>query len=170
MTISRDLRLSAGTLEKELKKPKGELFKKFQELDKVLLEAKYLVTVGDFVSFSALENNIQPNLMIIDRKVERKEFVFRIPNNYLLLNTINPKGFVTVKAFKAVKESLKLIGTGFRVCLIVCGEEDLLGFPVVLLFPLSTVMLYGQPGEGIVAVKIDNESKNEAKKLLSLFE
>ena len=56
---------------------------------------------------------------------------------------------------------------GFRVALFVDGEEDLLGFPATLLAPSGWFMLYGQPGVGMMLVKIDDRVKREAEDLLN---
>ena len=51
--------------------------------------------------------------------------------------------------------------------IFVRGEEDLATLPVILLAPLGAVVLYGQPDEGVVLVKVTKEKKRE---LRALFE
>ena len=46
------------------------------------------------------------------------------------------------------------------------GEEDLLGFPAVLLAPEDAVVLYGQPDVGIIWVPVTIENKVLARELL----
>jgi uncharacterized protein (UPF0218 family) len=46
------------------------------------------------------------------------------------------------------------------------GEEDLLALPIFALARDQSVVLYGQPLEGIVVVKIDNKLKEKAQDLL----
>ncbi|MHA2213848.1 MAG: DUF359 domain-containing protein, partial [Candidatus Thorarchaeota archaeon] len=50
--------------------------------------------------------------------------------------------------------------------IVVEGEEDLMGFPAVLLAPEDSVMLYGQPGVGIVWVPVNDENRKLARGLL----
>ena len=46
------------------------------------------------------------------------------------------------------------------------GEEDLLTIPAVMEAPLGAVVFYGQPLEGVVAVRVDEESKAGARAIL----
>jgi uncharacterized protein (UPF0218 family) len=46
------------------------------------------------------------------------------------------------------------------------GEEDLMGFPAVLLAPDDSAVLYGQPEVGIVWIPINEENRKIAKDLL----
>jgi uncharacterized protein (UPF0218 family) len=50
--------------------------------------------------------------------------------------------------------------------IMVEGEEDLLGFPAMLLAPIGSVLLYGQPGVGIVWSPVDSDNKALAKSYL----
>jgi len=45
------------------------------------------------------------------------------------------------------------------------GEEDLLTLPAVLFAPLDSVVCYGQPGKGMVLVKVTEEKKRGALKI-----
>jgi len=47
------------------------------------------------------------------------------------------------------------------------AEEDLLAIPVIALAPVSAIIFYGQPGEGIVVVKSDADSKSRNRELLA---
>ncbi|MEM2919607.1 MAG: DUF359 domain-containing protein, partial [Candidatus Nitrosocaldus sp.] len=47
------------------------------------------------------------------------------------------------------------------------GEEDLLGLVVLRLVQDGSIILYGQPLEGMVLLKVDEESKRRLKHLLS---
>jgi uncharacterized protein (UPF0218 family) len=44
--------------------------------------------------------------------------------------------------------------------ILVDGEEDLLGLAVLAFAPDGSVMFYGQPGEGMVAVRIDEQARS----------
>ena len=50
------------------------------------------------------------------------------------------------------------------------GEEDLLVIPVCIYAPENAIILYGQPNEGLVIVKITSEIRNKTQKLLDLME
>ena len=51
--------------------------------------------------------------------------------------------------------------------IIVKGEEDLLVLPVVLFAPEKSVVIYGQPNEGLVIVKVNEEIRNKAKSIMN---
>ncbi|MBM3212057.1 DUF359 domain-containing protein, partial [Candidatus Poribacteria bacterium] len=51
----------------------------------------------------------------------------------------------------------------------VIGEEDLAGVPAILLSPLGTVVLYGQPQQGIVVVEVSEEKKRQLLQLLDRY-
>jgi len=53
---------------------------------------------------------------------------------------------------------------------MVNGEEDLLVLPACIFAPENAIVLYGQPNEGLVIVKITPEIRNKAQSLLDLME
>jgi hypothetical protein len=52
------------------------------------------------------------------------------------------------------------------VQVLVEGEEDLLALPLFAMAPDGSVVLYGQPLEGLVVVRITQAKKNQAKNLM----
>jgi uncharacterized protein (UPF0218 family) len=42
------------------------------------------------------------------------------------------------------------------------GEEDLLTLVAMAVAPLGSFVIYGQPGEGLVVVEVDDAAKNRA--------
>ena len=56
------------------------------------------------------------------------------------------------------------------VRIMVNGEEDLLVLPVCVYAPENSVVMYGQPNQGLVIVKVTPEIRNKAQKLLDLME
>lgn len=71
---------------------------------------------------------------------------------------------VTSEAIREVEAALK--GTS-RSRLIIVGEEDLLVLPCLIFAKDGSLILYGQPGEGLVAVTVDSKSRQEAKGILA---
>ena len=55
------------------------------------------------------------------------------------------------------------------VRITVFGEEDLLVLPVCIHAPDNSIVLYGQPNEGLVLVEITTEIRNKAQTLLDLM-
>ena len=52
------------------------------------------------------------------------------------------------------------------VRILVDGEEDLLVIPVCIHAPDYAIIMYGQPNEGLVVVKINEEIKKKTKSIL----
>ncbi len=168
MNINLDLYVSSRFLDLEIKKPKGELKRNYGSV-KPLIEKSFFVTVGDFVSCTAVEEGSFPDIMVIDGKVEREKFIFKPPKTYRLIRTVNPKGFISARAWRSIQEAFHVAKGGEKVCVVVDGEEDLLGFPVVLSADFGDKMLYGQPGEGVVVVEVTFKMKEMALIYLSFF-
>ena len=55
------------------------------------------------------------------------------------------------------------------VRITVMGEEDLLVLPVCIYAPDNSIVLYGQPNEGLVLVEISTEIRNKVQTLLDLM-
>ena len=108
-----------------------------------------------------------PFLQIIDgqeKRVKRK-----LPDSKVLteLSCNNPPAEITV-------ESIDLIRKSFfskpPVRITVTGEEDLLVIPVCIYAPENSVVMYGQPNQGLVVTTITPEIKNKAQNLLDSME
>jgi uncharacterized protein (UPF0218 family) len=52
---------------------------------------------------------------------------------------------------------------------LVEGEEDLAAIPMVIAAPLGSVVLYGQPHEGVVLRTVTREAQKTAREYLSRF-
>ena len=50
--------------------------------------------------------------------------------------------------------------------ILVDGEEDLLALPAIFLAPINSLVLYGQPNQGFVLVKITDTVRLIAMKIL----
>ena len=75
----------------------------------------------------------------------------------------NPPGTITEEAIVAIKEALE---SPKHVHILVDGEEDLLVLIAVFYAPEKSLVVYGQPYEGIVVVKVTSEKKAEAAEIL----
>ena len=79
------------------------------------------------------------------------------------LSCKNPPGEIT-------EESMQIIQKAFScespVRIIVDGEEDLLVIPVCIFAPENSVVMYGQPNEGLVIVQITPEIQAKVQKIL----
>jgi hypothetical protein len=79
----------------------------------------------------------------------------------------NPAAEITPQSIDIIKKAFTM-QPPIRLC--VNGEEDLLVMPVCIYAPENAIILYGQPNEGLVIVKITSEIRNKTQKLLDLME
>jgi len=126
-----------------------------------------VITVGDVVTRNMISAGVKPDLSIIDGKTLRgseKRIDYPINKTYRL---VNPAGVIVADAWKVIGKALK---EKKKTQIVVEGEEDLLGIPVVLLAPTESLMLYGQPNEGIVIVDVNDEIRDFTRSILSRME
>uniref|UniRef100_A0A7C3R976 GTP-dependent dephospho-CoA kinase n=1 Tax=Archaeoglobus fulgidus TaxID=2234 RepID=A0A7C3R976_ARCFL len=159
----RGIRLPESMRE-EFAKPHGRLYRgKGESLlleVKEISEAKLFCTVGDLVTASAIKVGLIPNLAVADGKTLREENVeFRKDVFDEVITAKNPPAHISCELISAIIEALKECENGKRVLVFVDGEEDLAVVPLVKLLPLGAVIVYGQPGEGVVALEVDEEKK-----------
>ena len=145
-----------------LKKPLGELIKDDRELLK-RLKNKKIITVGDKSTQTVLKLGIKPKLAIVDYKIERRVIGYEYKGFMNKRSTDNPQGSISEKAVEKIKDCLSN-----KNCLLeIKGEEDLLVLPVVIGAEEKTIILYGQPNEGIVLIESSKDKKKEISNLIS---
>ena len=123
------------------------------------LESSFLITVGDVVTHYVLEFGVQPHLIIVDDRTKRGRLSPEITTgkgDFREVEVENPAGVITEELDEAIKEA---IDGESPVRLWVNGEEDLATLPVIKYAPTSSIVLYGQPDEGVVAVIVDEKTK-----------
>jgi uncharacterized protein (UPF0218 family) len=157
-------------LREKFKEPFGLLIRgSFSEtMDKMESIAKRekppkIISVGDAVSRNLHEHQINPQLSITDNKRMRRRIQGRIFTGKNVVHVKNPQGTITEEAIVAIKEALE---SDEFVQVIVDGEEDLLVIVAVFYAPEKSLVVYGQPYEGIVVVKVTSEKKAEAAEIL----
>jgi hypothetical protein len=122
-----------------------------------------VVSVGDTVSKNLHEHGINPQLSITDSKSLRRRVKPASFPAKKIFRTKNPQGTITEEAITTLQKALR---ANEEAHLIVDGEEDLLTLIAVLNAPEGSLVVYGQPHEGIVVVKVNQEKKAEAQALL----
>ncbi len=161
-------------LRAELSKPHGRLYRDGERvLEKVseLRDAKLLAVVGDFVAHCAFRLGILPHIVIIDGKTLReKSLELEIPEEYERVEVENPPAVITSKLVLEIERAVKRAESGGKSLIFVIGEEDLAVMPLSIFMPEGSLILYGQPGEGVVALMIDREKKLLILKLLKQME
>jgi len=126
-----------------------------------------VVAVGDTVSRNIHRYGVPARLLITDSLRRRRRVAPVVFPVSRVVHVRNPAGVITEEAVVAVRKALE--GDG-RVHLVVDGEEDLLVLVAVLYAPLGALVVYGQPSEGIVVVRVTVEKRAEAAGFLKAME
>ncbi len=161
MTLSDSLR-------EELKTPLGELVPEGRvsrdAIARLIPEGAYVVSVGDRTTERMIEFGLDPPLQIIDNQEKRKKRdALGAGGATSLLECRNPAGEITEQGVGAVREAFSLEAP---VRITVDGEEDLLVIPACVYAPPNSVVLYGQPDEGLVVVRVTAEIRNKTRAIL----
>ena len=155
-------------LRDQLKIPLGDLIKeenvnKESILNKIDSEL-IVITVGDRTTENMINLGIMPQIQIIDGLEKRNQRL--VPKDNTIntnLSCKNPPGEIT-------EESMKVIQKAFSckppIRIIINGEEDLLVLPVCIFAPENSVVMYGQPNEGLVIIHITPEIRAKVQKIL----
>jgi uncharacterized protein (UPF0218 family) len=154
-------------LREKLKEPLDLLLKgEEEEIIKRIREetrgCRCLILVGDYVSRSVYENGIKANLYVFDNKIERKDVKqIEIETKYTFYLE-NKQGTINPFAFDLIKKAIELGDSK----IIVKGEEDLLVLPSVVVSPINSIVLYGQPKQGVVVVRVNESKKKEIEQII----
>lgn len=125
-----------------------------------------VVTVGDRTTEKILTYGITPDIQIVDGMEQRGR---RTPpgGKIRTISCANPPAHITGEAVSAI---ISAYATDVPTRILVSGEEDLLLVPALVHAPDGAVLMYGQPGEGIVVVRADETSRERARLLMSMME
>jgi uncharacterized protein (UPF0218 family) len=160
-----------------LKEPFGNLIPdkniNRRKLNAVLRDAKKIISVGDATTDRLISFGIIPDISVVDGKERRMKRKY-VNNSSLSgdqldkklakeLKCSNEAGTISMKAVELLQDALEMSSP---VRIIVDGEEDLLALPLFLIVPDKSVVMYGQPYEGLVVVKIDLKIRKKAKDLM----
>ena len=127
--------------------------------------------MGDVTTFHLLESNIIPDVLIVDDRTKREPVSSQVVagtkhKGFKELIVKNPPGAISEDLIDAIDSG---ISSGKRVRISVKGEEDLAALPAIMMAPIDSVVLYGQPDEGMVFVRITKSKKDEIRQLLRLI-
>ena len=133
--------------------------------------APNLIAVGDVTVQTLLDMEITPDVALIDGKTKRKvlESSETVEHSSFeqILFAKNPAGLLTPSLFTACSDA---ISSDLSTLIVVEGEEDMAPMYLHRLAPLGTVILYGQPGKGVVLRVTDEFVKERCRSLLDAFE
>lgn len=173
MMRGRDLRLPRE-LRGELKRPlglliRGEPRETMDALRRFVEEraAGILISVGDVTSRNIIRAGLPLKVAVIDNRVMREEVEPWFPKGWREFHVRNPAGTIRGEVWDVLEEAINL---NKGAVVIVEGEEDLLTLPVIALAPIGSVVVYGQPREGIVVVEVTEERKRWTLEFLERME
>ncbi|WP_238717349.1 GTP-dependent dephospho-CoA kinase family protein [Natronorubrum halophilum] len=155
-------------LRHELKEPMGPI-----ETDaETLLEDVDgpLIAVGDVVTYHFLQAGRPPDVALVDERTKRQEVDEEIRETVTEathLEAMNPPAEISAAVIEALLEGL---AREEPTTVLVEGEEDLVALPAIVAAPEGASVVYGQPDEGMVHVKVSDEHRAEMRALLDRFE
>jgi len=155
-------------LRDQLKTPLGDLIKEEnvnkQNILSEIGSESIVITVGDRTTENMINLGIIPEIQIVDGLEKRNQRL--VPKD----DTINTNLSCKNPPSEITEESTQVIQKAFSceppVRIIVDGEEDLLVLPVCIFAPENSVVMYGQPNEGLVIVHITPEIQAKVQKIL----
>ena len=153
-------------LRESLKKPLGVLIKDSDTTKENILknipQDLFVITVGDATTEKLIKYGILPSLQIVDGLEKRSKRELPSSNIKTTFSCNNPAAQITQESIDVIKKALQVPPA--RITVI--GEEDLLVLPVCVYAPENSVVLYGQPNEGLVIVRINSEIRNKAQSIM----
>ena len=155
-------------LRDQLKNPLGNLVSdndpNKENIIKKISAESIIITVGDRTTENILQLGLKPQIQIIDGLEKRNQRI--VPADDTIntnLSCRNPPGEITEESIQIIK---KAFSSEPPVRIIVDGEEDLLVIPACILAPENSVVMYGQPNEGLVIVQITPKTRAKVQKIL----
>jgi len=158
-------------LRDQLKNPLGNLISdndpNKENIIKKISAESVIITVGDRTTENMLQLGLKPQIQIIDGLEKRSECA--VPADDIIntkLSCKNPPGEITEESIQVIQ---KAFSSEPPVRITVDGEEDLLVIPVCIHAPENSVVMYGQPNEGLVIVTITPEIRAKVQKILDVM-
>ena len=152
----------------QLKKPLGILLPDSdatrEGISKNIPKGAFIITVGDATTDKMIRFDFDPPLQIVDSLEKRGKRELPEGRVETILTCVNPAGEITEESISTIRNALTQVPP---VRIVVSGEEDLLVLPVAVYAPDNSVILYGQPNEGLVIVHMTEEVRNRARSIMS---
>lgn len=163
------MRVLPDSLREILKEPIGKLVDE-NKLINLLKKEKFIVSIGDLVTYTILKFEIKPLFCIVDFKTrrgeiskEKKSLIKSYGKKSFVVK--NPPGTISDDLWKIIEmayENLELNGIRIEVD----GEEDLASLAAIYMAPPDVTIIYGLPDKGVLIVKPTIENKNKVKEIL----
>jgi len=118
-----------------------------------------VIAIGDVVAENLLKVGIEPEMLIVDGRSMRESVDTSLECD---ISVENPQSELTEELMAAIRKGYRRI--------FVEGEEDLAALPAILYADEQSIIVYGQPGEGIMVIRPTEENKEKVRETLALFE
>ena len=158
-------------LRDQLKNPLGNLISdndpNKESIIKKISTESIIITVGDRTTENLLQLGLKPQIQIIDGLEKRSER--DIPTDDTITTKLyckNPPGEITDESIQTIQ---KAFSSEPVVRILVDGEEDLLVIPACIYAPENSIVMYGQPNEGLVIVTVTPEIRAKVQKILDVM-
>ena len=127
-----------------------------------------LITIGDVVTYHFERIGHTPDVAVVDGLTERDtvdDDVARTleASDARRREATNPAATLSASMLRTFREALE---AAEPTAIDVDGEEDLVALPAIAIAPEGASVVYGQPGEGMVHVRVDEEVRERARGLL----
>ena len=158
-------------LRQKLRSPLGVLIKDNDPEKEKTIRDMYsesnVITVGDRTTEILLDLGLIPQIQVVDGLEKRnKRDIPQIESINTELVCDNPASEITDDAISIIKSAFS---SKPPVRITVNGEEDLLVLQICIEAEDKSVVMYGQPNEGLVIVEITPDVREKVQKLLDLM-
>lgn len=159
------------TLRLELRRPFGKVVNSDELLEAIKGRKGLLVSVGDECSYLLINAGVNPDIVIYDLRIKRKDVIGNVRDVLGKFNdgeviVHNQAGVIMDELVESVKDVLEK-GRGK---ILVKGEEDLAALVVMMYAPNGALIVYGQPDEGAVLVEESEDIRNRAVRIFESME
>ncbi len=134
------------------------------ELPEKYRKKRPIISVGDVVTDTLLEQGIRPDVGIVDGKTQRDDYEFREWDEEETVRLSNPPSVIKKEAWEILG---KAIEREDKVMVYVDGEEDMLSLVSIALCPYGGIVVYGIPGEGMVINVVSEYVKEKAWEIIN---
>lgn len=162
--FSSDLKITS-TQRDQLKQPLGQILSVSQIQEFInQYQPITIAVVGDQTLKTFLATDINFNYGVFDGKTNRDTYLTIDLPDWTRYSAMNKNGTISHQAADEVRKLL----TNEKALLNIEGEEDLLTLVFVLLLPLKSLVFYGQPDEGVVAIEVNESNKDQWYRFLNM--
>ena len=150
----------------ELKQTTSQIY---TDTPNILFNSKSVATIGDICTVKLIQDEIIPNLMIVDYKTKRNVKLTQKQMSVIesvkckSVEVDNESGTISQQLYFEIKKAIK---SEIMTKIIVNGEEDLATLPVIKHSKIGAKVIYGMPDRGMVVVDVNQQAKERANKLL----